>query len=48
MNAGIVFDILLLDNELEKENGLEIAREYPYKKETRKDTEMGDLSRMCW
>lgn len=35
LNAGIVFDILFLDIELEKENGLQIAMEYPYKKKTR-------------
>lgn len=35
LSSGIVFDILFLDIELEKENGLEVAKEYPYKKETR-------------
>lgn len=35
LSADIVFDILFLDIELERENGLEIAKEYPYKKETR-------------
>lgn len=35
LRAGIIFDILFLDIELGRENGLEIAREYPYKKETR-------------
>ena len=35
LNAGITFDILFLDIELERENGLEIAGAYPYKKETR-------------
>lgn len=35
LESGIVFDILLLDIELEKENGLDIAMKYPTKKETR-------------
>lgn len=35
LSSGIVFDILFLDIELENENGLEAAKEYPYKKETR-------------
>lgn len=35
LESGIVFDILFLDIELEKENGLEVAKQYPYKKETR-------------
>ena len=35
LNSGIVFDILFLDIELERENGLEVAREYTYKRETR-------------
>lgn len=35
LKAGVVFDILLLDIELEKENGIEIAMEYPTKMETR-------------
>ena len=35
LEAKTVFDILLLDIELEKENGLEIARLYPHQRETR-------------
>lgn len=35
LETGIVFDILLLDIELGKENGLDIAMKYPTKKETR-------------
>lgn len=35
LSSGIVFDILFLDIELEKENGLVVAKEYPHKKETR-------------
>lgn len=35
VEAEVVFDILLLDIELEKENGLEIASAYPTKRETR-------------
>lgn len=34
-DAGMVFDILFLDIELGQESGLEVARDYPYKQETR-------------
>ena len=35
LHSDVVFDMLFLDIELERENGLEIAALYPYKKETR-------------